>query len=74
MSTAADTFTEGQTVTVIAAPGYPTDAILTVIATAPRQITTAGLGFGVELYTLRRNGKYALKGCGQWQSYLRAVR
>ena len=73
MSTETATFTAGQTVTVIAAPGYPTDTRITVLVVEPRKVTTVGLGEGVEVFTLRRNGKFALKGGGQWTNYLREV-
>lgn len=57
--------------TVIAAPGYPTELAVTILSTEPRSILAVSLGGGVEEYTLRRNGKYALKGGGQWENYLR---
>ena len=74
MNTAADTFTEDQAVTVMAAPGYPTGLQLIVIAVGPRMIAAVREhGEPVEYFTLRRNGRFARKGAGQWSGYLRAV-
>lgn len=67
------TFTEGQTVTINAGPGYPTDARLTVIEATPRRIVAAHL-YSVEVFTLRKNGKFAQKGEPMWSNYLKAVR
>lgn len=72
-----DTFTEGQRVTLIAAPGYPTEAIYTVVGAAPQVVTATRTDHGgapVEVFTLRRNGKFALAGERQWSMYLRAVK
>lgn len=75
MSTATQTPALGSTAVVIAAPGYPTEATVIVSTVAGHAVTasmvTASGLHAMETYTLRRNGKYALKGGGQWANYLR---
>lgn len=50
--------------------------IITEVSANGRQVTAqsiTGAGFGAVMgvYTLRKNGKYALKGRGQWAETLR---
>lgn len=59
------------TARVIAAPGFPTDLVVVVNAAGGRSIQAVSPSGAVEEYTLRRNGKYALKSGGQWSNYLR---
>ena len=70
---AAQTISTGQRVTLIAAPGYPTQSFGTVAEVVGRTLTVEWDTSCTESYTLRRNGKWALKGSGQWAMYLRAI-
>lgn len=74
MTDAATSPAIGTRATVIAAPGYPTEVVVEVAAVKGRTITASHLtseGVATEDFTLRRNGKYARKGGGQWEDYLR---
>jgi hypothetical protein len=64
--------TPGTTAQVLAAPGYPTDLVVTVQSVEGRSLIASSPA-GLEEFTLRRNGKWAAKGGGQWQNYLRDV-
>lgn len=64
----------GDRAEVIAAPGYPTEYVVEVTEVAGRTLTAKSVHYpdnSVETFTLRRNGKWAQKGRGQWQMYLR---
>lgn len=65
-----DTLAPGSQARVIAGPGYPTDLVVTILAVEGRTAIAAA-AHGVETFTLRKNGKWATKGGGQWQNYLR---
>lgn len=70
-ATAPTTATRAQ---VIAAPGYPTEQHVEIVTVQGRTLTAATLtaqGVLTETFTLRGNGKWALKGAGQWANYLR---
>ena len=69
-------YTEGQVVTLIAGPGYPTESRYTVVGATERVVTAIRTdmdGGPVEVFTRRKNGKYALQGGPQWANYLRKV-
>lgn len=71
-----DAFTEGQVVTVICAPGYPTRMAITILSATPRVVIAKPTHYDhlpAETYTLRKNGRYARKGGGQWRDYLQAM-
>lgn len=64
----------GTTAQVIAAPGYPCEQYVTVTEVNGRTLTATYPtidGQSAETFTLRRNGKWARKGSGQWANYLR---
>lgn len=61
---------------LIAAPGHRTEHAVQVLTVDGRTITARpAFGSGSdETYTLRRNGKWARKGSGQWAMFLRPIR
>lgn len=75
MSTETQTrVTAGQRALLIAAPGYSTETLVEVQFVEGRTLVAQDANHPnvpAETYTLRRNGKWAQKGKGQWAMYLR---
>ena len=72
----ADILAPGDLARLIAGPGYPTDRAMTVLSVDGRTLVAKDTyhdTLAPEVYTLRKNGKWAAKGGGQWSNYLRPL-